>query len=321
MSHDFQSVRALLRAPDSQSHKIVTGTLMNHGCRQIVSAEYGGEIDHYLRSDMIDLLICDADQGLVEACDTVRQMRNRDAGDNTFACSIILTSRPEPDAVIRLIDSGTDAILVKPFQPQALANQIATMIRSRKPFVITSDYVGPERRDDAMRPGVDAAPRVLVPNPLREIVTATSSRDQLRVKVRAAWDVVNEHRIERQTLHLGWLVERIRTAFERRPPAADAAVLLGQLLNNTSELRLRVAGTGFDHVAHLATTMMEICGGLGQNINAPDERWLAVLPKVADAMAKSFTREREAVRASRQISETLTRRIRAEVPNLPRSFH
>jgi DNA-binding response OmpR family regulator len=321
MTHDFQSVRVLLRNPDPLSRRIVTGTLANHGCRQIITGEHGGEVDHYLQSDMIDLLICDADQGLDDACDTVRRMRNRVAGDNTFALSVILTSPPSPETIVHLIDSGTDAILVKPFQPAALAERITTMIQGRKSFVITRDYVGPERRGDGVRPGTESAPRVQVPNPLRETVMAGITRDQLRRKVRAAWEVVNEHRIERQAVQLGWLVQRIQLAFAARPPTAEATALIAQLLHCTSELRLRVGGTSFDHVAHLATTMIEIAYGLGQSIDNPDSRWLAVLPKVADAVARAFTRERESVRASRQISEAVNGRTRSDFPALARSYH
>jgi DNA-binding response OmpR family regulator len=321
MTHDFQSVRALLRNPDPVTRKIITGTLGNHGCRQIVVADHGGEVEHYLKSDMVDLLICDADQGLQDACDSIRQMRNRADGDNTFALSIILTSRPDPESVAHLIDSGTDAILVKPFQPKALAMQIDALIRSRKPFVITRDYVGPERRADGMRPGTESAPRLQVPNPLREAVMAGTSRDELRRRVRAAWEVVNEHRIERQTIQLSWLADSIQRAFASRPPAAEATVLIAQLLHCTSELRLRVAGSCFDHVAHLATTMIEIAYGLGQNIDNPDSRWLAVLPKVANAIGGAFTRERETVRASRQISQAVSNRARSDYPDISRPYH
>lgn len=320
MTHDFQSVRVLLRNPDSHSREIVTGTLANHGCRQIVTADHDGEVDHYLQADMIDLLICDADLGLREACDTVRHMRNRPAGDNSFALSIILTSRPDPAEIAHLIDSGTDTILAKPFQPAALAERIAGLIQGRKPFVVTSAYVGPERRGDGVRPGTESAPRVPVPNPLRETVMSRTGRDELRRKVRGAWEVVNEHRIERQTIHLAWLVKRIGDAFASRPPAA-AAELLSQLLTSASELRLRVGGTHFDHVAHLATTMIEICYGLGQAIDRPDPRWVAVLPKVADAIAKAFGRERDAVHSSRQISEAVASRTRSEFPEIGRAYH
>ncbi|CAA7627742.1 hypothetical protein MCP1_70088 [Candidatus Terasakiella magnetica] len=146
-----------------------------------------------------------------------------------------------------------------------------------------------------------------MPNPLRETVMASISRDELRRRVRGAWTLVNEHRIERQTIQVGWLVARIREALAQRPPSDTAAALIGDLRDCATELRLRVAGTGFDHVAHLAATMIDICQGLGQNICDPDQRWLAVLPQIAGAVAKSFSRERECIRASRQISEAVGR--------------
>ena len=321
MTHDFQSVRVLLRNPDSHSREMVTSTLVNHGCRHMITADHPGEMDYYLRADMIDLLICDADLGLREACDTVHRMRNRAAGDNCFALSIILTRRPDPTEIAHLIDSGTDAVMVKPFQPAALAERIGALVQGHRLFVVTSAYVGPERRGDGMRPGTESAPRVQVPNPLRETSLARTSRDELRRKIRAAWTVVNEHRIERQTAHLVWLVRRIGAAFASRPPAVEAAILLSQLLGSASELRLRVAGTAFDHVAHLATTMMEICQGLGQNVDQPDPRWLAVLPKVAEAISTAFSRERDAVHASRQISDTVASRTRSEFPEVPQMHH
>lgn len=321
MTHDFQSVRALLRHSDPVTRQIVTGALGNHGCRKIVAAEQDGEMEHYLKADMVDLLVCDADQGLEQACDTIRQMRNRADGDNSFALSILLTSRPAPESMVHLIDSGADSILVKPFQPAALILQIDSLIRARRPFIVTSNYVGPERRGDGIRPGSESAPRVPVPNPLRETVLRSASRDELRRKVRHAWEVVNEHRIERQMAQLAWLVNKIRAALARKPPAPDSAALLNQLLHCASELRLRVAGTNFDHVAHLATTMIEICYGLAQSVENPDSRWLAVLPKVADAMVKAFTRERDAVHSSREISETVSTRFRAETAAEPRPCH
>ena len=167
-----------------------------------------------------------------------------------------------------------------------------------------------------MRPGTESAPRVAVPNPLREIVMATASRDQLRRRVRHAWDEVNEHRIESQSGRLAWLVAHTRAAFATRPPAAEATELLSQLLDCATELRHRVAGTDFDHVAHLAATMIDICYGLGQTVDNPDARWLAVLPKVADAIAQAFGRDRKGIGASHQISAAISRKARSEFPRL-----
>ncbi len=316
MTHHFRSVRALLRAPDRQTREIVSAALADQGCRCVVTADHRGEAEHYLRADMVDLLICDAGRDPDEACDAVRRMRNSPGGDNAFALSVILTERPNPGQTMRLIDSGTDAILVKPFPPAALAERLRDLVRGARQFVVTDDYIGPARCGDDAGQGADAAPRVEVPNPLRETVLATMSRDELRRAVRTTWEVVAEHRIESQTAHLVRLVARIRTVFASRPPAAEAAVLLAEVLGCASELRLRVAGTGFDHVAHLATTLIEICYGLGHGIDDPDARWLAALPKVAAGIAIAFSREREGIQASRRISRTIHRKVGSHFPDL-----
>ncbi|CAA7627743.1 hypothetical protein MCP1_70089 [Candidatus Terasakiella magnetica] len=124
MNRHFQSVRALLCTPDSQLRQMVAGTLINMGCRQMITADHTNEADHYLQSDMIDLLVMDAEFGLLESCQAVQRVRNRVKGDNTFALSVILTPRPDPQQIALLMDSGADAILAKPFQPVALADRI-----------------------------------------------------------------------------------------------------------------------------------------------------------------------------------------------------
>lgn len=321
MSHDFRSVRALLRNPDSHSRELLTNALANFGCRQMVTAAHGGEVEHYLKSDMIDLLVVDADQGLNDACDLVQDMRRRPTADNTFAISIILTSPPDPRYAAHLMDSGADAILLKPLQTNVVAERLVSLISNRKSFVVTSDYVGPERRGEGMRPGTESAPRVAVPNPLREMAMSSMSRDELRRGIRMGWETVNEHRIERQAARLSWLVDRIREAFSHNPPASEAASRILELRDAAAELRLRVEGGGYDHVSHLATTMIDICCGLGRALESPDRRWLAVMPQLAASIAAAFLRERDAIRATRSAAATPMGRPRQEVPRIMRSYH
>jgi len=325
MPHDFQSVRALLRTPDSKIREIVTGTLANFGCRRLVTIDHGADMEPYLRADMIDLLVVDAESGLQEACGMVQRMRASPAGDNSFAATIILTGTPDPHCIAHLIDSGADTILIKPLQANALAERITALVQRRNAFVVTSDYVGPERRGEGQRPGSESAPRVTVPNPLREMTVGAMSRDELRRGVRASWETVNEHRIERQAAHLGWLVEQVREAFTGQPPSDRARDSIIALRNAAAELRLRVDGCGYDHVAHLATTMVDICCGLGVALNTPDRRWLAVMPQLAASIAKAFLRERDTIRAGRKEAGIRACRPRSGSssgsPTLPQACH
>jgi DNA-binding response OmpR family regulator len=322
MTHDFQSVRALLRNSDPRSREIVTGVLGILGCRQLIIAQSNSEAEHFLRSDMVDLLVVDAEQCLPSACNLIQQMRHRPAADNTFALSMVLASPPNASHAAHLMESGADSIVIKPLDPVRVAERITALVKTRRPFVVTSAYVGPERRGPGMRPGCESAPRVIVPNPLREMALATMSRDELRRGIRAGWDVVNEHRIERQAAHLSRLVNRLKDAFceDKRIPAATARTRLLELRDAAAELRLRVEGSGYDHVAHLASTMVDICCGLGRALDNPDSRLLAMIPKLAASIAQAFLRERDAIRSARS-QETVMSRPRAEMPAIVRSYH
>jgi DNA-binding response OmpR family regulator len=264
MTHDFKSVRALVRNSDSRSRDIVTGVLGILGCREVIPTDSAAEAQYFLQSEMIDLLVVDATQSLLAACDMVRQMRHRPAADNTFAVSMILSPPPEPGDAARLMESGADAILIKPINPVAVAERIKGLVHSQRPFVVTNAYVGPERRGLRFRPGSEPVQPIAVPNPLREMALGAMSRDQLRRSIRAGWEVVNEHRIERQAAHLGRLVNRVRDAFAGSEPSRTAQSRILELREAASELRLRVEGSEYHHVAHLATTMVDICLGLGR---------------------------------------------------------
>jgi hypothetical protein len=51
-----------------------------------------------------------------------------------------------------VISSGADDLLLRPFSTAVLGSRIETHIERRKGFVITTDYVGPDRRKDSNRP-------------------------------------------------------------------------------------------------------------------------------------------------------------------------
>ena len=52
----------------------------------------------------------------------------------------------------RVVSSGADDLLLRPFSTAVLGSRIESHIERRKGFVITTDYVGPDRRKDTSRP-------------------------------------------------------------------------------------------------------------------------------------------------------------------------
>lgn len=191
MTHDATGMRALLRNLDSRSRDVVARTLGVLGCRTLRVSDLDDPLDD---SEMIDLLVMDADSDVEAACAMVRDMRRGVRTENAFAVTVLMTSLAQTEHLARLLDCGPDAILEKPVDPVKVAERITELTRKRRCFVVTETYVGPDRRARGMRPGSPPAARVPVPNPLRETTLSGMSRDELRDLIRMTREALDRKR-------------------------------------------------------------------------------------------------------------------------------
>ena len=79
-------------------------------------------------------------------CSTIKELRHNETGRNPFVPVIVTTWEPDRDLVEKIADSGADALLVKPFSPWQLIERIDCLANRRKPFVVTAERIGPDRR-------------------------------------------------------------------------------------------------------------------------------------------------------------------------------
>src|SRR5687767_15648596 len=93
-----------------------------------------------------DVIVCDADLRGGDAAETVHAIRNGELGRNPFVCVLALAWTATQDTVTRLVNAGADHVVAGPIAPQKVIDRIEAMIHRRKPFVVTADYVGPDRR-------------------------------------------------------------------------------------------------------------------------------------------------------------------------------
>ena len=95
----------------------------------------------------------------------IRDIRNGLLHQHPFPLVIALAHEQQEQQLRELIDSGPDAVVLTPVSITNLFSKIDRLAAGRKPFVVTRDYVGPDRRS-APREGV-GAPRVIeAPNPI-----------------------------------------------------------------------------------------------------------------------------------------------------------
>jgi hypothetical protein len=71
--------------------------------------------------------------------------------DNPFLPVVGLTSNPTPNLVKIAVNSSIDYLLVKPFSTGQLMDSINPLIKTRGPFVVRYNCMGPERRPGDQR--------------------------------------------------------------------------------------------------------------------------------------------------------------------------
>jgi two-component system chemotaxis response regulator CheY len=85
----------------------------------------------------------------VEPCnglELVRRIRNMEASCNPFIPIMMLTGHTEAWRIARARDAGVNVFAAKPVTPQRLITHFVKMIEDPRPFVKTSNYIGPDRR-------------------------------------------------------------------------------------------------------------------------------------------------------------------------------
>lgn len=139
--------------------------LNNLGIREIIEAHGFVGAHKALEQGGFDAVVINAE---LEGHDTfflLREVRLGRLGPDPFIVSMLLLSAPEPSRLTQAVDSGTDDLLLIPFSPDQLSTRLNAFRARRKPFVVTHDYLGPDRRKGP-RPGGQNAVTVDAPNPL-----------------------------------------------------------------------------------------------------------------------------------------------------------
>lgn len=163
---DLSRVKALVCEPSGLIRQGIRLALNNIGIRNIAEANTFLAAHKACEDGDHDFLIVNQEIEANDSTYLLRQLRAGNLGKDPFVITVmLLASRDEP-IVRAAMDSGPDDLLLIPFAPDQLMNRLRVLVERRKPFVVTHDYIGPDRRS-APRPGATSATQFQVPNPMR----------------------------------------------------------------------------------------------------------------------------------------------------------
>ena len=110
------------------------------------------------------------------------------------------------------MDSGADVLVAAPVSPALILDRIDSLVNNRKPFVVTSEYIGPDRRFlDDRKSEIEL---INVPNSLREKALGQFNSSRHNDLVAATRANINNQKIDRRVFQISYLADKIIQDFQ-----------------------------------------------------------------------------------------------------------
>jgi DNA-binding response OmpR family regulator len=178
--------------------------LYNLGFRRIEAVATLDALSESIKRRPPDLAVCETQGMITELCATIQALRQGATGYNPFIVIIVTAWEHSQRLVSQVLNSGADDLLLRPFSTAVLGQRIAVHAERRKRFVITSDYVGPDRRRDSDRPS--SVELFDPPNSLRmkvkDRLTSEAASQLLDQELKAAREILTREKLRRDAFQI-----------------------------------------------------------------------------------------------------------------------
>ncbi|HTP76638.1 MAG TPA: hypothetical protein VMJ73_06620 [Rhizomicrobium sp.] len=203
----FESTETLVYDPVAANRTATRAALFTLGFRHIETVATLDAFLSSIRRRPPDLALCEAQGADSELCTMIQELRQGAAGYNPFIVIIVTAWEKSTALVTRVVNSGADDLLLRPFSTTLLSQRIETHVERRKGFVVTSDYVGPDRRKDVSRPS--NVELFNPPNSLKmkakDRLSAEEATQRLDAELKSAREILNSEKLRRDAFQIAIL--------------------------------------------------------------------------------------------------------------------
>ena len=260
-----------------------------------------------------DLIFMDAAMPGGDPSGTVQALRHGELGTNPFIPVIIATWDASRSVVHRIIDCGADDVLVKPLSTQAISGRIQALADNRKPFVVTADYIGPDRRRNT-RPGAGDPELLAVPNPLRAKLAGVSpGGDEFRGQVEMMRGQIGRLRLKAAAFRVAFVAAQLEDilAVGKGAVSEEGQMLLSGLQASAEDMRSRLTGLGgheseLSLSEHLLDTVRPLIG-MTDNRRRDDKNSVSTIQSVAAVLLQAFSPDRSGEELAAEVAAAIGR--------------
>ena len=269
-------VVAFIGEPDDGARKELRQILNHAGLKQVSAHASLANLRAMMAQLSPDLIILadDLDPGVF---DFIRDIRHNRLGANPFVLITTLVAPDHADAVKAAMQAGTDDIIIKPVKEEQLLQRLKRVTVNRAAFVVTSDYLGPERRAKN-RPSTIR--RINVLNTMMEKANGKDvGMEHIREAVDGSMNEVLQARLDSHGYRLGFVCNLILEAYESKTVTEDVHAKLNVLVD-----LLRDAAKTAERLEDRQLALL--CGSLSKDVYLISEHYTEPTQRDIDLIQK-----------------------------------
>lgn len=304
VKYQIEDIQIVIADPNRQLRTSLKGVLGGHGFRGMMDAATTPALEEMIKASSPDLILCDVDLADGNVCDLIRRLRHNQVGQNPFASVILFIEEAGEGIVRQASEAGVDDLQLKPVMGQKIIDRVSFLIEKRKPFVVTTDYVGPDRRK-SIRPGTQEIPLIDVPNTLASKAKGKYDPRNLQGEIQKTLWQVNAQKIERHVFQVSYLVDRIVPAYHQNAINEESMGMVRRLCAVGQDIVRRLEDSDFGHISDLTDTLVTVALSLWQSGTRPKKKDLDLLPELSAALSATFNTDADSASVVRKIQSSV----------------
>lgn len=257
---NYETADTLIYDPVGEHRNATRAALFTLGFRNINVCGTLGDLGRIIKRAPPDLVLCEAQGADTELCTMIHTMRQGASGHvNPFLVIIVTAWEKSRPMVTRVLNSGADDLILRPFTTSLLKGRIDSHTERRKHFVITQDYVGPDRRNDPAR--AFTAEAFEPPNSLKmkakDGLNLSQVATRMQSELRVAKDTLSSKKLRRDTFQICILWRLLQDPGD---PGTDA--YLAKLTELAQSVAKRCRETALETALQWCDSIMAAAEGL-----------------------------------------------------------
>jgi len=300
----FDRVDLLLVSAKSQYSSSLRQSLSDLEFRNIRNAETVDDVLKALETRPPDFMISDYQLADGVICDVIRDIRHNRVGINPFMSIIVTTWEPTEALVREVADCGADDLLVQPASRKQLSHRVKMLTYHRKHFVVTSNYIGPDRRNGP-RPGKQVIEPKEVPNVMQARVLGKDASSDIQREIDKAIEALNLEKIVRNVSHIGYQTQQLLAAIRHEDDLEKINNIIDDILMTSGETRRRLGNTDLQPVSKLCQSISDVAERVRERLDDPLERDLKLMPALAMSLRLAVKDKDENADTVNEISEAI----------------